>query len=306
MVVGSLASRYVPTATFLSDFGSRVIRSRTRPRRDEGDRARGRDPRHHARDPAARGVPGRDRAATAAHAGVDDGEVDALRHVRQRVREHERALEHRRAAMPCVMSMISASGAIRFITPWQMPTKSSWSPKSVRKVIEHSRAATLTPPTAATRPSRSCAPPRRRPRGRPTLRRESSAARSRRPGAHPDRGERPRGRAGGEHDEIALGRLVRPQEPRAVQRDEVGAELVDRASPRALGGREEHPARAAAETRRAGRPATTPPGRRRARAAARAAPRPCPGPTAATCGSCPVARRAISSAPFGLVTITQS
>ena len=37
--------------------------------------------------------------------------------------------------IPWVMSMISASGAIRFITPWQVPTKSSWSPKSERNVI---------------------------------------------------------------------------------------------------------------------------------------------------------------------------
>ena len=27
--------------------------------------------------------------------------------------------------IPCVMSMICASGAIRLITPWQVPTKSS-------------------------------------------------------------------------------------------------------------------------------------------------------------------------------------
>ena len=27
--------------------------------------------------------------------------------------------------IPCVMSMISTSGAIRLITPWQVPTKSS-------------------------------------------------------------------------------------------------------------------------------------------------------------------------------------
>src|ERR1044072_9219149 len=36
---------------------------------------------------------------------------------------------------PCVMSMISVSGAMVLITPWQVPTKSSWSPKSERKVI---------------------------------------------------------------------------------------------------------------------------------------------------------------------------
>ena len=35
--------------------------------------------------------------------------------------------------MPCVMSMTRASGAMRLMTPWHVPTKSSWSPKSVRK-----------------------------------------------------------------------------------------------------------------------------------------------------------------------------
>ena len=45
--------------------------------------------------------------------------------------------------MPCVMSMISASGAIRFITPWQVPTKSSCNPKSVRKVMKDGISATL-------------------------------------------------------------------------------------------------------------------------------------------------------------------
>src|SRR2546426_10770799 len=33
------------------------------------------------------------------------------------------------------MSMISPRGAIRFITPWQVPTRSSGGPKSVRTVI---------------------------------------------------------------------------------------------------------------------------------------------------------------------------
>ena len=37
--------------------------------------------------------------------------------------------------IPCVMSMICASGAIRFITPWHVPTKSSLSPKSLRNVM---------------------------------------------------------------------------------------------------------------------------------------------------------------------------
>src|SRR5437867_7421698 len=38
-------------------------------------------------------------------------------------------------SIPYVMSMISAWGAIRFITPWHVPTKSSCSPKSLRNVM---------------------------------------------------------------------------------------------------------------------------------------------------------------------------
>jgi hypothetical protein len=44
--------------------------------------------------------------------------------------------------MPCVMSMISASGAIRFMTPWHVPTKSSFSPKSLRNVMNTPRSVT--------------------------------------------------------------------------------------------------------------------------------------------------------------------
>ena len=36
--------------------------------------------------------------------------------------------------MPCDRSMICASGAMPLITPWHVPTKSSWSPKSLRNV----------------------------------------------------------------------------------------------------------------------------------------------------------------------------
>jgi len=37
--------------------------------------------------------------------------------------------------MPWVTSITRASGAMRAITPWQVPTKSSCRPKSVRKVM---------------------------------------------------------------------------------------------------------------------------------------------------------------------------
>src|SRR6266545_785845 len=46
--------------------------------------------------------------------------------------------------MPCVMSMISTSGQIRFITPWQVPTKSSCRPKSDRKVMNAGTPGRLT------------------------------------------------------------------------------------------------------------------------------------------------------------------
>src|SRR6266498_3076110 len=39
------------------------------------------------------------------------------------------------------MSMISTSGAIRFMTPWHVPTKSSRSPKSVRNVMKRTATA---------------------------------------------------------------------------------------------------------------------------------------------------------------------
>ena len=53
------------------------------------------------------------------------------------------------------MSMICASGAIRLITPWQVPTKSSWRPKSLRKVTNTRRSLS---PRAG--PRRRASPPR--------------------------------------------------------------------------------------------------------------------------------------------------
>jgi hypothetical protein len=40
------------------------------------------------------------------------------------------------------MSMICDFGAIRFITPWHVPTKSSFSPKSLRNVMNTARSVT--------------------------------------------------------------------------------------------------------------------------------------------------------------------
>ena len=113
-----------------------------------------------------------------------------------------------------------------------------------------------------------------------------------------ERRERARGRGRGEHDEVALRRLRGPQLDRAVERDEVGAELVDEQPPGALGGGEEDAARRRAGARRAAPPASRPPGRGRRRAHARRAPRPSPGRSRRAAPARPRSRRASSRAPF--------
>ena len=214
-------------------------------------------------------------------------------------------------SMPWVMSRTRASGAILLITPWQTPTKSSWRPKSVRKVIVshgHAHTDSIRSRTAATSPSRSCvAASRGDRRGRRHERREPSRGRCVTAGAAPPihgvgasqpsrtraRRASPSGGSGGD-------RRV------AVERDEVGAELVDRATARASS--------AAAKSTRALRPREARRSRpscedtlgtKRARCPCARSVSAVPGPTAATFGRF-APRRASSSAPFGLVTISQS
>ena len=79
-----------------------------------------------------------------ADTGVDDREVDADGHEADRVREDESAWRTDVAGIPCVMSMICVSGAIRSMTPWHVPTKSSFNPKSLRNVMNTPRS--VTPP----------------------------------------------------------------------------------------------------------------------------------------------------------------
>ena len=119
-----------------------------------------------------------------------------------------------------------------------------------------------------------------------------------------DAGVRPGRRAGGEHDDVAVGRLRREQ-ARPVERDEVGAERVDRPAAGAFGGGEEHAARRSRELAQQARPATTRAARTPARSRARAAPRPSRARRRRRAGRLRP-RRAISSAPFGLVTTSQS
>ncbi len=142
--------------------------------------------------------------------------------------------------MPCVTSMIWASGAIRLITPWQVPTKSSCSPKSVRKEmntrpsLRRGRVArsdgrdepvdvVASPPRATTRAlprgqPRASSPGRSRPRASPSeprREREPPTARRARPGRRPA--------------------VSRAQRARPVERHEVGVELVHEQPARALG-----------------------------------------------------------------------
>ena len=200
-------------------------------------------------------------------------------------------------AIPCVMSITCASGAILVITPWQMPTKSSSSPKSVRKVMT---TAGGYPATARTRLATSG---------------DSASRRTRRPGAPrgrrrlgPDRDdgnrraerrEHARRRAGREHDEVAL--EPRGERPGPVEHDEVGVELLGEQRPCALGAGEEHAAGGAGQLgeqpflrRDAGTRSASP----HASAVAR--------PIAATRAARPVMRRVSSRAPAALVRTTQS
>src|SRR6266498_769436 len=119
------------------------------------------------------------------------------------------------------MSMISTSGAIRFMTPWHVPTKSSRSPKSVRNVMK--RTATAREPNPPLRGRRRRV--RRRPacgRGRGCLR----ADRDRRD-VQLEGGKRVGGGRRRQEYEIALWRWVRPQPPGPVDGAKVCSELGD-------------------------------------------------------------------------------
>ena len=151
------------------------------------------------------------------------------------------------AGMPCVTSITRASGAIRAITPWHVPTKSSWSPKSVRKQMttRPSLRRGERRSTAATRPSRSLVlglgdDSHAGRRARPA----SSPARSTRP-APPRRDARTRGRptadASVTRSHVRPGGRLELDGP--VEGDDVGAERVREKAPRAFGPREQHPPR---------------------------------------------------------------
>src|SRR5438067_10316299 len=144
--------------------------------------------------------------------------------------------------MPWVMSMISASGAIRLMTPWQVPTKSSCRPKSERKVMTTRgslNAGGCDRGDEAVEIVRLSLADHLDPLG-PCFSGGLGADRDRRPG-NPKGSVGPRGRGRGQHEEIALRERVRPQRPGAVEDDRVGAELVGEVGPGVLGAGEEDP-----------------------------------------------------------------
>jgi hypothetical protein len=87
-------------------------------------------------------VAGRDgeRAPVAADTGVDHREVHPLGHVRQRVGQDERALEDCCGGMPCVMSMICASGAMPLHHAVARPDEGVLQPEVGEKRDDHGRS----------------------------------------------------------------------------------------------------------------------------------------------------------------------
>ena len=190
--------------------------------------------------------------APAADPRVNHGQVHALREVRERVREHDRALQHAVPLDPVgdVEDLDlgrdhlhhAVAGADEIVLEAEVAQEGD----------QHVSATLTNPRPRRGRPDRAYRP-RRRPGDRATRRRESSGARSRRPGCR-RRAPRTTSQPTPTQPRRDRPRAARPAEPAGcVERDEVGAELVDRASARSLGRREQHPA--GAGTPRGGRPA---------------------------------------------------
>ncbi len=132
------------------------------------------------------------------------------------------------------------------------------------------------------------------------LRRQRPNADRRNVSAEP--AERARRRRRGEHDEVAVGSDGRRQLTRPVERDEVGAELLDEQPARTFRAREEDAPRRARKLRQQallGRDAGDEGARRRRRPRSRGRLRP-------PARACPVIRRRSSRAPLTLVTMIQS
>ncbi len=236
--------------------------------------------------------------ARSADAGIDDREMHARRHVRQRVREHQRGLQH--VAGPHAVREVddldvrrdplhhAVAGADEVVLEPEVGEEGdehlerTYGVEETFEVVRRCDGDHLEPVLAG-------------------LGRRLRADRDdRQPRAC--RGERAGGRGGCEQGDVAVGR-GRPQLDRAVERQEVGAALLDEQPPR--------PSAATSSTRPGGSSASRPScvcvsGTRSACSPCSCRASAVPGPTAATCRGVAASRRASSRAPFGLVTTTQS
>ena len=191
-----------------------------------------------ADEEAAVAAPQRERAPAGTHSRIDDGQVDAGRHVRERVRQRQRALEHRLRRDP--VRDVDDLGVRRDPLHHAVADADEvvGQPEVGQEGDDHGGDPTnrVDQTVEVVRLGlgddvQSCLP-----RSRSRLR----ADRDRRHrGA--ERGVRPRGRGGGEHDQVGLREALGPQLQRPVERNEVGPELVREQPPRALGAREQHP-----------------------------------------------------------------
>ena len=184
----------------------------------------------------------RDRVTGAADVWIHDREVHADRHVRNRVAQYERALEHR-LRRDSVRDVDHARlGGDAGDHAVARADELVLEPEVGEEGDHRHRVDFIRSATAPTSPSRSCddglgydGEPDRAGDAR-RLRADADGRRT-----ATDGGVCAGGRARGEHDGVAGGR-VRRKQPGSIERDEVGAELVDRPAPRTLGGGEENAA----------------------------------------------------------------
>ena len=238
----------------------------------------------------ARAVPGadRDRAPFAADAGIDHREVHAdAAGTASGWRGRARPAVTACGGMPCVSR---SSRASRRDPRDHAVTGADEVVLQPEVGQEGDRTVTLSPSSRVSRPQRRAHRGRGRglaPRSRAPRSRDLGvglAGRSRPPERVPPTPAYARAAEPEASTTTSPSGGVGREQARAVERDEVGAERVDRAAARALGGGEQHAARGTRELARAGRPATPRRRRRPARSRAREASRRCPGPTAATFG----------------------
>ena len=246
-----------------------------------------------------------DRAAISADAGVDDREVHADRLVARRVAQDERALEDG-LRLDAVRDVDDAHvGRDARDHPVTRPDEVVLQPEVGEEGDDGHGADFIRSRTAATSPARSCvaaSAATRRPHARATrlvsgpIVTAGSRATDRRRRRGPPSRTRARRRPRPAVPASGAGCGTAARSPRRARRSGPGGRLRRRR--RAPGLR-------VAGTRAAGRPGTTRAARTPARCRAARSASAVPGPTAATAGRLRP-RAASSSAPFGLVTITQS